>query len=83
MTEQAKLDAATAPLATKHCIAANGQIIEACEARRKVKNAEDGDDILSIMLRIKDEEEFEFPFNITHIKAVITVSVVAPSLLLI
>ncbi|CAD6253564.1 unnamed protein product [Miscanthus lutarioriparius] len=48
-----------------------GQIIEACEARRKVKNAEDGDDILSIMLRIKDEEEFEFPFNITHIKAVI------------
>jgi hypothetical protein len=25
------------------------------------------------MLRIKDEEEFDFPFNITHIKAVIIV----------
>lgn len=36
--------------------------------------AED-DDILSTMLRIKDEEEFDFPFNITHIKAVIIVSV--------
>lgn len=53
------------------------EIIEACEARRKINNAEeeDGDDILSIMLRIKDEEEFEFPFNITNVKAVINVSV--------
>lgn len=52
-------------------------IINACEARQKVKNAEaaEDDDILSTMLRIKDEEEFDFPFNITHIKAVIIVSV--------
>lgn len=49
------------------------QIIKACEARQNVKNAEaaEDDDILSTMLRIKDEEEFDFPFNITHIKAVI------------
>ena len=37
MTEQAKLDAATAPLATKHCIAANGQIIEACVAANMLR----------------------------------------------
>ena len=57
------------------------QIIEACEARQKVKNAEavEDDNILSTMLRIKDEEEFDFPFNITHIKAVIIVSVLLRS----
>jgi 9beta-pimara-7,15-diene oxidase len=57
------------------------QIIEACEARQKVKNAEaaEDDDIVSTMLRIKDEEEFDFPFNITHIKAVIIVSVLLRS----
>jgi cytochrome P450 len=52
-------------------------IIAESEARRKTsktKNVEGEDgDLLSIMLRIRDEGEFEFPFNNTNIKADILV----------
>ncbi|XP_062214899.1 9-beta-pimara-7,15-diene oxidase-like [Phragmites australis] len=50
------------------------KIIAECEARRKerkAKNTGGEDDLLSVMLRIRDEGEFEFPFNTTNIKAII------------
>ncbi|XP_037474550.1 cytochrome P450 99A2-like [Triticum urartu] len=45
------------------------KIIAICEARRAEKNTGD-DDLLSVMLRIKDEEQLEFPIGITNIKAI-------------
>jgi hypothetical protein len=59
------------------------KIIEECEARRKDRMVENGggedeaageDNLLSIMLRVWDEEELEFPFKNANIKAIIMVS---------
>jgi cytochrome P450 len=56
------------------------RIIAECEARReeKKKTAEQtgDDDLLSVILRIKDEGDLEFPIGTTNIKAIILVSVV-------
>ncbi|XP_062196672.1 cytochrome P450 99A2-like [Phragmites australis] len=40
------------------------KIIDHCEVQR-------GDDLVSVMLRIRDEGELEFPFSVTNMKAVI------------
>ncbi|GJN36563.1 hypothetical protein PR202_gb25437 [Eleusine coracana subsp. coracana] len=40
------------------------KIIAQCEAQR-------GDDLVSVLLRIRDKGELEFPFDITNIKAII------------
>jgi cytochrome P450 len=50
------------------------KIIEECEARWKDESAAAGDNLLSIMLRVRDNQEFAFPFGNTNIKAVIVVS---------
>ncbi|CAN6318723.1 unnamed protein product [Urochloa humidicola] len=58
------------------------KIIAECEALQKEsKVRSDGgedrqgeDDLLSVMLRIRDERDLEFPINTTNIKAVIVVS---------
>jgi len=59
------------------------KIIEECEARRKDRMVENGggedeaageDNLLSIMLRVRDQEELEFPFKNANIKAIIMVS---------
>jgi len=58
------------------------KIIEDCEARRKERMVNSGagedeaaeDNLVSSMLRIRDEEELEFPFKNTNIKALIFVS---------
>ncbi|KAM3369615.1 hypothetical protein ACQJBY_017489 [Aegilops geniculata] len=49
------------------------KIIASCEARRaEIKKATTGDDdLLGVMLRIKDEAQLEFPIGITNIKAII------------
>ncbi|CAL4962677.1 unnamed protein product [Urochloa decumbens] len=53
------------------------RIIAESDARRKERKAKDvgggggGDDLVSVMLRIRDEGEFEFPFDNTNIKAII------------
>ncbi|KAL6643061.1 hypothetical protein ACP70R_021242 [Stipagrostis hirtigluma subsp. patula] len=52
------------------------EIIAECEARRKsvVVQGEEGggeDDLLSVMLRIRDEGEFDIPITTTNIKAII------------
>ncbi|KAJ1284274.1 hypothetical protein BS78_03G192400 [Paspalum vaginatum] len=48
------------------------KIIAENEARRKAKDDSDGNgDPLSAMLRIRDEGQFEFPFDATNIKAII------------
>ncbi|OEL20780.1 Cytochrome P450 99A2 [Dichanthelium oligosanthes] len=54
------------------------KIIAECDARReerKLKNVEgedkDEEDLLSVMLRIRDEGEFEIPIETTNIKAII------------
>ncbi|XP_044967653.1 cytochrome P450 99A2-like [Hordeum vulgare subsp. vulgare] len=49
------------------------KIITICEARRaeKNKNSTGDNDLLSVMLRIKDEGQLEFPIGITNIKAII------------
>jgi len=58
------------------------KIIEDCEQRRKERKVKSGggedeaaaeNDLLSIMLRVRDEEDLEFPFNNTNIKAIIFV----------
>jgi cytochrome P450 len=57
------------------------KIIEECEARRKERMVENGgeddvageDNLLSIMLRVRDVEELEFPFKNDNIKAIIMV----------
>jgi cytochrome P450 len=50
------------------------KIIEECEARWKDESAAAGDNLLSIMLRVRDNEEFAFPFGNANIKAIIVVS---------
>lgn len=59
------------------------KVIEECEARwreRKVQSlgenvaAKDQDGLLSILLKIRDEQELGFPFNNANIKAIILVS---------
>jgi cytochrome P450 len=50
------------------------EIIGRCEARREGKKTAAADDLLSVMLRIKDEGELEFPIGTTNIKAVVVVS---------
>jgi cytochrome P450 len=58
------------------------KIIEECEVRRKERIVENGgedaaageDNLLSIMLRVRDQEELEFPFKNANIKAIIMVS---------
>ncbi|CAO2203995.1 unnamed protein product [Urochloa humidicola] len=52
------------------------RIIAESDARRKERETMDvggreGDDLVSVMLRIRDEGEFEFPFDTTNIKAII------------
>nr|CAB3483731.1 unnamed protein product [Digitaria exilis] len=47
------------------------KIITECEARQKVGDVGGEDDLLSVMLRIRDEQELEFPINTTNIKAVV------------
>ncbi|RCV43151.1 hypothetical protein SETIT_9G272200v2 [Setaria italica] len=55
------------------------KIIAECEARRKERKAKNSegqevqgeDDLLSVLLRIHDEDEFEIPIKITTIKAII------------
>ncbi|KAF7010660.1 hypothetical protein CFC21_025050 [Triticum aestivum] len=52
------------------------KIITRCEARRKEKESTattggGDDDLLSVMLRIKDEDGLEFPISTTNIKAII------------
>lgn len=53
------------------------KIIAECEARWKVKNGggddgtAGGDNLLSIMLRVRDQEELGFPFTNANIKAII------------
>ncbi|EMS46516.1 Cytochrome P450 99A2 [Triticum urartu] len=52
------------------------KIITRCEARREAKKSTattggGDDDLLSVMLRIKDEDGLEFPISTTNIKAVI------------
>ncbi|CAD6343190.1 unnamed protein product [Miscanthus lutarioriparius] len=47
------------------------KIIEECEARWKDESAAAGDNLLSIMLRVRDNEEFAFPFGNANIKAII------------
>ncbi|XP_024312128.1 LOW QUALITY PROTEIN: cytochrome P450 99A2-like [Brachypodium distachyon] len=50
------------------------EIISKCEKRREEKKTATGareDDLLSVMLRIKDEGELEFPIGMTNIKAII------------
>ncbi|XP_020194753.1 9-beta-pimara-7,15-diene oxidase [Aegilops tauschii subsp. strangulata] len=52
------------------------KIITRCEARRKEKKStattgSGDDDLLSVMLRIKDEDGLEFPISTTNIKAII------------
>ncbi|KAM0923677.1 hypothetical protein ACQ4PT_005360 [Festuca glaucescens] len=47
------------------------EIIGRCEARREGKKKPAADDLLSVMLRIKDEGELEFPIGTTNIKAVV------------
>ncbi|VAH35743.1 unnamed protein product [Triticum turgidum subsp. durum] len=52
------------------------KIITRCEARREEKKSTattggGDDDLLSVMLRIKDEDGLEFPISTTNIKAVI------------
>jgi len=42
------------------------KIIAGCEAQR-------GDDLLSVLLRIRDKGELEFPIGTTNIKAIILV----------
>jgi cytochrome P450 len=56
-----------------------GKIIAGCEARREEKKKKTGtvtgdDDLLTIMLRIRDEGELEFPITTENIKAIIVVS---------
>nr|XP_051204861.1 LOW QUALITY PROTEIN: cytochrome P450 99A2-like [Lolium perenne] len=53
-----------------------GKIIEGCEARREEKKYKTGtasgdDDLLTLMLRIRDEGELEFPITTENIKAII------------
>jgi cytochrome P450 len=60
------------------------EIIDGCEARREMKKtttetAEDHD-LLSVMLRIKDEGDLEFPIGRTNIKAVAVVCLQGPAL---
>jgi cytochrome P450 len=57
-----------------------GKIIAGCEARREEKKKKKtgtvtgDDDLLTIMLRIRDEGELEFPITTENIKAIIVVS---------
>jgi cytochrome P450 len=54
-----------------------GRIISDGEARREERKgtaAGEDDDLLSVMLRIRDEGQFEIPINNTNIKAVILVN---------
>jgi cytochrome P450 len=56
-----------------------GKIMAGCEARREEKKktgtATGGDDdLLTLMLRIRDERELEFPITTENIKAIIVVS---------
>jgi cytochrome P450 len=56
-----------------------GKIIAGCEARREEKKEKTGtvtgdDDLLTIMLRIRDEGKLEFPVTTENIKAIIVVS---------
>lgn len=57
------------------------KIITECEARHKVPGdvvvGGEADDLLSVMLRIRDEGDLGFPINTTNIKAVVVVSTVA------
>lgn len=55
------------------------KIIHECEARWKVKNGGgERENLLSVMLRIRDEEDLAFPFTNTNIKAIILVSPALP-----
>lgn len=46
---------------------------EARMKERKAKNDGGEDDLLTVMLRIRDEGDFEIPLNTTNIKAIILV----------